>query len=123
MTDPEVCLITCGESLSELIAVEALKELGDAAVLCPLTAITRGVPEVIERMKAARYVVLIDSCSLRCAKKTADELGIHYDEYINLEEELNIKTPCYENPSVEAVDDIGLGATHLVERIGELLSD
>jgi|GEM_PF-1906252 len=123
MSAPLVCLVTCGESLSELIALEALKKLGDNVVLCPLTAITRGVPEVVERIKNAKYVILLDSCSLKCAKKTADELGIRYDEYINLEEELNMRTPCYETPSVEVVDDIGLAATHLIERIEEVLKE
>lgn len=121
MSAPKVCLVTCGESLSELIAVEVLKEFGDDVGLCPLAAITRGVPEVAERMKTARYVLLIDSCSLGCAKKTADELGIRYDEYVNLEEELGIKTPCYENPSVEVIDDVGLAAARLIERVQELL--
>jgi len=123
MSVPLVCLVTCGESLSELIALEALKELGDSVGLCPLTAITRGVPEVIGRIKNAKHIILLDSCSLRCAKKTADELGIRYDEYINLEEELNMRTPCYETPSVEVVDDIGLAATHLIERIEEVLKE
>ena len=34
-----------------------------------------------------------------------------------------MRTPCYENPSVEVVDDIGLAAAYLIERIGEVLKE
>ena len=35
METPKVCLITCGNSLSEIVVLEALKEIGSEVALCP----------------------------------------------------------------------------------------
>ncbi|MBP1912161.1 putative zinc-binding protein [Thermococcus stetteri] len=121
METPKVCIIVCGDSLSELVVGEALRELGNNVALCPISAVATGVEGIKENMKKARYVVVVDSCSEKCAKKLTEALGIEYDEYLNLEEELGVKAPCYKNPSVELVDDVGLAATHLIERILEVL--
>ena len=123
METPKVCLITCGNSLSEVVVLEALKEIGSEVALCPLSAVVGEVSDILGLLEKARYVMVVDSCSEACAKKLVDGLGIRYDEYLNLEEKLNIKTPCYTSPSVEVVDDIGLAAAYLIERIGEVLKE
>ena len=118
MSAPNVCLLTCDNSLSELIAREVLKKLKGVAV-CTLKAIEDNLPEAVETLEGSTYVILLDSCSPGCAKETAEKLGVRYDEYVNLEEELGVKVPCYEKPSVEVVDDVGLAVIRLVEEIGE----
>ena len=40
-----------------------------------------------------------------------------------LRKKLGIKTPCYTSPSGEVVDDIGLAAAYLIERIEEVLKE
>ncbi|WP_048147791.1 putative zinc-binding protein [Palaeococcus ferrophilus] len=123
METPKVCIIACGDSLSELVVREALKELGSDVALCPLSAVATGVEGIKDAMKKAEYVMVVDSCSEECGRKLAETFGIHYDEYLNLEEELGIKMPCYKKPSVEVVDDVGLAAAHLIERIREVLKE
>ncbi|BAA29983.1 putative zinc-binding protein [Pyrococcus horikoshii] len=118
MEIPKVCIVVCEDSISELVVREALKELSDYVVLCPLGTENKGTSEIIKR---AKYVMVVDSCSDKCGKKRAETLGIQYNEYLNLEEELGIKMPCLKNPSVDVIDDIGLAAVHLVERVKEIL--
>ena len=120
MSAPSVCLVTCNDSLSELIAREVLKKLEEVAV-CTLKALEDGLPKAVETLKGSTYVILLDSCSPGCAKETAEKLGVRYDEYVNLEEELEAKVPCYEKPSVEVVDDVGLAVIRLVEEIRGVL--
>ena len=122
MSAPKVCLITCDDSISEMIAGEVLKEL-DGIAVCTLKNLEDGLPEAVKAVKDSAYIILLDSCSSGCAKETAEKLGVRYDEYINLGDELGTKVPCYKNPSVEIVDDVGLAVLRLVERIKKVLKD
>jgi uncharacterized metal-binding protein len=108
-------IIVCKDSLSELVAREALKEFNSDIALYPLSS------DAMDVKKNARYVLVVDACSDECGKKRAETLGIYYDEYLNLEKELGIKMPCSKKPSVDVVDDVGLAAARLVERIKEVL--
>ncbi|AMQ19392.1 hypothetical protein A0127_09585 [Thermococcus peptonophilus] len=121
MGTSKLCIIVCANSLSELVVREALKELGNDVALCPLSMDATGVENVKDAITKAKYVMVVDSCSDECGKKRAEALRIHYDEHLNLEEELGIKMPCYRNPAIEVVDDVGLAAAHLVERVKEVL--
>ncbi|ASJ02351.1 hypothetical protein A3L09_03330 [Thermococcus profundus] len=121
MKAPKVCIIVCEDSLSELVARESLKELGSDVALCPLSEDAAEVRGPTNNTKNAEYVVVVDSCSEECGKKRAKALGVHYDEHLNLEKALGIKMPCSKKPSVEVVDDVGLAAVHLVERVKAIL--
>jgi len=108
-----VCIFVCPSSLAEIVVREALKVLGERAKAVVLERLGESRPECLE---GHSKVFLIDACSKNCAKETAEKLGLRYDVYINLEEELGA-SKCYENPDVSVVDDIGIAAARVVKEV------
>ena len=112
-----VCIFVCSNSLAEIVVREALKVLGERAKAVVLERLGESQPECLE---GRSKVLLIDACSKDCAKETAEKLGIRYDEYINLDEELGA-SQCYEHPDVNVVEDIGLAAARIVKEVEGML--
>lgn len=95
---PEIGLLTCfsGASntglLTGMAAINVLKELGDDVVgICSLPSLSNRIQRQIAITKRLKYLTVIDGCHNSCSKKIADELGLKYNAYINLETSLGIK--------------------------------
>jgi len=73
-----------------LAATRTLTEFGEDVGIYSLPAITNKIPRQMAIVKRIPLIIVIDGCHNRCASKILDQLGIHYDEYINLED-LGIK--------------------------------
>jgi predicted AAA+ superfamily ATPase len=106
MREKEVCLIIREGMLSELIANEVLKVLREEVRVCRL-------PNEIPK---SPNTILVDVCSEGCARETAKRLGVEYQVYINLEEELG-QSLHYGKSSPKVLDDVGLRAMRLIEII------
>jgi len=93
---PKIGLVTCNSGSSNsgyitgLAATRLLTEFGEDVGMCSLPAIANKVPRQIAVVKRIPHIIVVDGCHNRCASKILDQLGIHYDEYINLED-LGIK--------------------------------
>jgi uncharacterized metal-binding protein len=95
---PEIGILACfsGASnsglLTGLAALNILKELGEDVVgICSLPSLSNRVERQIAITKRLKHLMVIDGCHNSCSKKIADELGLKYDAYINLETSLGIK--------------------------------
>jgi len=78
--------------LTGLAALNILEELGENVVgICSLPSLANRVQRQLAITKRLKYLVVIDGCHNSCSKKIADELGLKYDAYINLETSLGIK--------------------------------
>ena len=73
-----------------LAATRTLTEFGEDVGIYSLPAIANKIPRQMAMVKRIPLIIVIDGCHNRCASKILDQLGIHYDEYINLED-LGIK--------------------------------
>ena len=58
--------------------------------ICSLPAIANKVPRQIAVVKKIPHIIIVDGCHDSCASNILDQLDIHYDEHINLED-LGIK--------------------------------
>ena len=96
MRIPRVGLVICNSRSSNsgyitgLAATRLLTEFSEDAGICSLPAIANKVPRQITVVKRMPHIIVVDGCHNRCASKILDQLSIHYDEYINLED-LGIK--------------------------------
>jgi len=95
---PEIGMLACfsGASnsglLTGLAALNVLKEMGEDAIgICSLPSLSTRVERQIATTKRLKHLLVIDGCHNSCSKKIADELGLKYDDYINLETSLGIK--------------------------------
>jgi len=94
---PDIGILACfsGASnsgfLTGLAALNILKELGENVVgICSLPSLSNRVERQIAITKRLKHLIVIDGCHNSCSKKIADEIGLKYDAYINLEN-LSIK--------------------------------
>ena len=96
MKIPKIGLVICNSGSSNsgfitgLAATRVMAEFGDDVGICSLPAIANKIPRQMAMVKRIPHIIVIDGCHNRCASKILDQLGIHYDEYINLED-LGIK--------------------------------
>ena len=96
MRIPKVGLVICNSGSSNsgfitgLAATRVLAELGEDIGICSLPAIANKVPRQVAVVKRIPHIVVVDGCHNSCASKILDQLGIHYDACINLED-LGIK--------------------------------
>jgi len=87
-------LLVCGGAanvglIGYLAATRTLTEFGEDVGIYSLPAIANKIPRQMAMVRGIPLIV-IDGCHNRCASKILDQLGIHYGEYINLED-LGIK--------------------------------
>jgi len=89
---PRVGLVICNSGssnsgyITSLAATRLLTEFGDDVGICSLPAIANKVPRQIAVVKRIPHTIVIDGCHNSCASKILDQLDIHYDEHINLED-------------------------------------
>jgi len=74
----------CGQ-IANQVAVH-LTEEGEATLFC-LAGIGGHIPGMIESARSAKRIVAIDGCSLECAKKTLEHVGITITDYIDITKE------------------------------------
>lgn len=96
--NPKVGLLACNSgasnsgTLTGISAIEIIKEFGSELVgICSLPSIVNQIPRQLSLVKKLPYLVVIDGCKNSCAKKIAEKLGLSYNAYLNLEQDLNIK--------------------------------
>jgi uncharacterized metal-binding protein len=84
------CLSNLGR-LTGVAALEVVDEIGveKANIFC-LGALATGGKIVIEKTKNAEKIVVVDGCSLSCAKKIVEGAGFSPDAAINLMEDLGM---------------------------------
>lgn len=94
----KVGLVICNSGASNnghitgLAAVDVVKSLGSGNVgICSLPALANKIPRQTALVKRIKHLVVIDGCHNECSRKILDALGIKYDNYINLEYDLEIK--------------------------------
>jgi len=95
----KVGLIICNSGASNtghltgLAAVDVVKKLGSQNVgICSLPALANKVPRQTSLVKGIEHLIVIDGCHNECSRKILDDLGIRYDDYLNLEYDLEIKS-------------------------------
>ena len=85
------CMSNVG-TLTVVAGLEALKrsEPGKAGIFC-LAGLATEAPTVIEKTKAAKYIVTVDGCPLNCARKLVERSGYTPDRSIMLVTDADIK--------------------------------
>jgi len=74
----------CGQ-IANQVAVH-LTEEGVGTLFC-LAGIGAHVSGMIESVKSAKRIVAIDGCSVECAKKTIEHVGLTITDYIDIAKE------------------------------------
>ena len=93
---PKIGLLVCGGNASNTgaitarVAMEVIRENKNIGILS-LPALANKIPRQMALAKKIERLVVIDGCHNECAKKILDRLGIKYNAYINLENDLGIK--------------------------------
>jgi len=93
---PKIGLLVCGSNASNTgaitarVAMEIIRENKNIGILS-LPALANKIPRQMALAKKIERLVVIDGCHNECAKKILDRLGIKYNAYINLENDLGIK--------------------------------
>lgn len=79
----------CGQSTSEA-AVQLTRE-GVGEIYC-LAGLAAHIPEMIETARQARRICVLDGCSLQCARKTVEHVGLTVTDHLDLAAEDLTKT-------------------------------
>jgi uncharacterized metal-binding protein len=94
---PEIGLVVCNSGASNtglltgLAALEVVRKLGsDKIGICSLPALANKIPRQVMLVKKIKRLIVVDGCRNECSRKILDALGIKYDEYLNLENDLGI---------------------------------
>jgi len=94
---PEIGLVVCNSGASNtglltgLAALEVVRKLGsDKIGICSLPALANKIPRQVMLVKKIKRLIVVDGCRNECSRKILDTLGIKYDEYLNLENDLGI---------------------------------
>jgi len=74
----------CGQ-IANQVAVH-LTEEGVGSLFC-LAGIGAHIPSMIESARAAKRLVVIDGCSVECARKTLEHAGLSITDYIDITKE------------------------------------
>jgi uncharacterized metal-binding protein len=95
---PEIGLVVCNSGASNtgqltgLAALEVVRKLGsDKIGICSLPALANKIPRQVMLVKKIKRLIVVDGCRNECSRKILDTLGIKYDEYLNLENDLGIR--------------------------------
>lgn len=98
METPEIGLVVCNSGASNtglltgLAALEVVRKLGsDKIGICSLPALANKIPRQVMLVKKIKRLIVVDGCRNECSRKILDALGIKYDEYLNLENDLGIR--------------------------------
>lgn len=98
METPEIGLVVCNSGASNtgqltgLAALEVVRKLGsDKIGICSLPALANKIPRQVMLVKKIKRLIVVDGCRNECSRKILDTLGIKYDEYLNLENDLGIR--------------------------------
>lgn len=92
---PKIGLLICNSgssnsgTLTGIVAYGMIKEFADVGIFS-LPALANRVPKQIALAKKVPRLTVIDGCKNECAKKIAEELGIPYAVYLNLEADVGI---------------------------------
>jgi len=128
MSTPKIGLVACNSGASNtghltgLAALEVVKKFGSEKVgICSLPALANNIPRQTILVKKIQHLIVIDGCRNECARKILDTLGIKYENYLNLEHDLQINklgpftTMNYSNKDVDKV------LSALIKKIQEIL--
>jgi uncharacterized metal-binding protein len=74
----------CGQSTSEA-AVQLTRE-GMGEIYC-LAGLAAHIPEMIETARQAKRICVLDGCSLQCARKTVEHVGLTVTDHLDLSAE------------------------------------
>lgn len=74
----------CGQ-IANKVAVMLTEE--DVGTLFCLAGIGAHIPDMIESVKSAKRIVAIDGCSIECAKKALEHVGVTITDYIDITKE------------------------------------
>jgi uncharacterized metal-binding protein len=94
---PEIGLVVCNSGASNtgqltgLAALEVVRKLGsDKIGICSLPALANKIPRQVMLVKKIKRLIVVDGCRNECSRKILDTLGVRYDKYLNLENDLGI---------------------------------
>jgi len=98
MITQKVGLIVCNSGASNTgfltgaIAYKVVETLGSNKVgICSLPALVNKIPRQVDIVRNLKHILIIDGCKNSCAKKIIDDLGIDYNTYVNLENDVGYK--------------------------------
>ncbi len=94
---PKVGLLICNSgasnsgTLTGMASIEVVRKLGNEFVgICSLPSLVNQVPKQTAIIKKIPRIIVVDGCKNACARKIAENLGISYSAYLNIEHDLNI---------------------------------
>ncbi|MEM2996045.1 MAG: putative zinc-binding protein [Candidatus Bathyarchaeia archaeon] len=98
MSMPKIGIVACNSGASNtgyltgLAALKAVRIFGSEKVgICSLPALANNTPRQTMLTKKIEHLIVIDGCRNECARRILDSLGIKYENYLNLEYDLQIK--------------------------------
>ncbi|MBO8183530.1 MAG: hypothetical protein H0Z28_12215 [Archaeoglobus sp.] len=93
---PKIASLVCNSPASNTgmltgrAAVEIVKKYEEVCLLS-LPALVNLVSRQIKLVEGIKQLVVVDGCKNSCAMKVADEIGLWYESYANVEENVGIK--------------------------------
>jgi uncharacterized metal-binding protein len=124
---PKIGLLVCGSNASNTggvtaqAALETIKEREEAGILS-LPALANAVERQIALAKKVSHVMVVDGCKNACARKIAENMGIEYDAYVNLEYDLKIKKKGPFTTTQYTSEDVIKAKNEIQEGIKEILT-
>lgn len=124
---PKIGLLVCGSNASNTggvtaqAALQTIKEREDVGILS-LPALVNAAERQISLAKNVSHVVVVDGCKNSCAKKIAENMGIEYDAYVNLEYDLKMKKKGPFTTAQYASEDVMKAKNEIQNVIHEMLT-
>ncbi len=124
---PQIGLLVCGSNASNTggvtaqAALETIKEREDAGILS-LLALVNAVERQITLAKKVSHVMVVDGCKNACARKIAENMGIEYEAYVNLEHDLQIRKKGPFTTAEYASEDVIKAKNEIQDVIKEILT-
>jgi len=125
---PKIGLLVCGSNASNTggitaqAALETIKEREEAGILS-LPALANAVERQIALAKKVSHVMVVDGCKNACARKIAENMGIEYDAYVNLEYDLKIKKKGPFTTTQYTSEDVIKAKNEIQDGIKEILTE
>ena len=125
---PKIASLVCNspasntEMLTGRAAVEIVKKYEEVCLLS-LPALVNLVSRQIKLAEGIKQLVVVDGCKNSCAMKVADEIGLWYEFYVNVEENVGIKklgsfsTLEFSQEEVEVVKEVILAVIKDIKRM------
>ncbi|MGC8896136.1 MAG: putative zinc-binding protein, partial [Candidatus Bathyarchaeia archaeon] len=102
--------------------LEVVKKFGSEKVgICSLPALANNIPRQTVLVKKIQHLIVIDGCRNKCARKILNTLGIKYENYLNLEYDLQIKKLGPFTTMNYSSKDIDKVSSALIKKIQEIL--